>query len=120
MDKRLVTLLLMIFLLPATAVCLAQSSDQEAAWLPSSWVWGSGYAPYYYPGGAWGYGYGPFTYYSLPGKTFNPYGDIFTYYSRPGKTFNPYGDIFTYYSRPGKTYNPYPYFYWYPENYWYP
>ncbi len=103
MDRRIVGLLLLLSLLPVASVCQAQSDDTEQAWHPPSWVWGSGYTPYDYPGGAYTNGFDPFFYYGLSGKTYNPYGDIFTYYGYQGKTYHPY------------RYN-----YWYPQSYWYP
>ena len=102
-DTRIVGLVLLLSLLPIASVCSAQSNDNEQAWLPPSWVMGSGYAPYDYLGGAMAYGYDPFFYNGLTGHTYNPYGDIFSYYGYQGKT-----------------YNPYPYYYGYPQSYWYP
>lgn len=97
MDNRFVGLLILMALFSIASVCSAQSDEKGQAWLPPSWVWGSGYTPYDYAGGAYMNGYDPFFY---------------------GRTYNPYGNVFSYYSYQGKTYNPYSYYYWYPYSYY--
>jgi len=74
MNKKFVALLLLPAMLLVASICLAQSDHgHEQVWLPSSWVFGSGYSPYDYPGSVIGWGYDPFSYYSYQGKTYNPY-----------------------------------------------
>ena len=107
MDKKFVALLLLLAMLLVAPICLAQwDHDREQVWLPPSWVFGSGYTPYDYPGSVGGWGYDSFSYYSHQGKTYNPYRDSNYYY--PGSTWYP-----SYYRY---NYN-YPYTY---RNYWYP
>jgi hypothetical protein len=110
MDKRIVALMLLLSLLPVASVCSAQLNNVGQVWVPPSWVWGNGYTPYYYPGGAFAYGFNPFIYYGQTGKTFNPYGDIFAYYNYQGKTYNPYPN---YYRYPGTYLYPYGYYSYY-------
>lgn len=106
MNKKFVALMLLPAMLLVAPICLAQSHhDREQVWLPPSWVFGSGYTHYDYPGSVGGWGYDPFSYYSHQGKTYNPY--RYSNYYYPGSTWYP-----SYYR-----YNYYPYTY---RNYWYP
>ncbi|MFZ3149484.1 MAG: hypothetical protein WA137_10625 [Methanothrix sp.] len=109
MNKKFVALLLLPAMLIVASICLAQSDhDQEQAWLPPSWVFGSGYTPYDYPSSVGSWGYDPFTYYSHQGKTYHPYR-----YSYIGSAWYP-----SYYQYNYDYYYPYTYrYYWYPYTY---
>jgi hypothetical protein len=81
MNKKFLALLLLPAMLLVAPICLAQSDhNQEQVWLPPSWVFGSGYAPYDYPVSLGGWGYDPFSYYNYQGKTYNPYRYSYYYY----------------------------------------
>jgi hypothetical protein len=105
MSMKFAALLLLPALLLVAPVCLAQSDQvKEQVWRPPSWVFGSGYSPYDYPGSVWGWEGDVFSYYNYQGKTYQPY----RYYYYPGGVWYPYYYRYGYY-------NPYAY-----RNYWYP
>jgi len=106
MSMKFVALLLLPALLLVAPVCLAQSDqDKEQVWRPPSWVFGSGYSPYDYPGSVWGWEGDVFSYYNYQGKTYHPY-----------RYYYPSGVWYPYYYRYG--YYPYTYrYYWYPYTY---
>lgn len=102
MNKILAALLPLLAMILAAPICVAQSDDETGNhWLPPSWVLGSGYTPYDYPGSLWYRGSDPFSYYSYQGKTYHPY--RYSYYYYPGGAWYPYS---------------YRYSYWYPYNYY--
>jgi hypothetical protein len=96
---KLVASLLLLAMVLAASVCLAQSDNQEQVWHPPYWVWGSGYTLSDHPSSVVGPVYDPFDYYSYQGKTYYPY-------------------RYSYYHYPGSTWYPYRYYYWYPYNYY--
>jgi len=103
MNKKFWALLLFLATLLVAPVNLAKSDDGEDQWLPPSWVYGSGYSPYDYPGSVWGGWYDPFSYYGYQGKTYHPY--RYYYYHYPGISWYPYS-------------YPYRNYFWYPYGYY--
>lgn len=81
MNKKFKALLPLLAMVLVAPICMAQSGDEnEDRWLPPSWVFGSGYTPYDYPGSFWDRGYDPFSYYNYQGKTYHPYRYSYNYW----------------------------------------